>query len=85
MDRKQRRAAANLPMGEWVDNGSFLDSQNTGWLGSQGLRSSHRPYIAHGSASVPDWESLEGSGTFGENEIRQPRALFIVFAGEAGS
>lgn len=47
--RKQRRAAANLPMGEWVDNGSFLDSQNTGWLGSQGLRSSDRLYIAHGS------------------------------------
>lgn len=36
-------------------------------------------------ASVPDWESLEGSGTFGENEVRQPRALFIVFAGGAGA
>lgn len=35
-------------------------------------------------ASVPDGESLEGSGTFGGNEVRQPQAL-IVFAGGAGA
>lgn len=38
-------------MGEWVANGSFLDSQNSGWLGSQGLRSSGHLYIPQGACS----------------------------------